>query len=191
MPDASEPPYRILATETLHDGWPPVRRHLLEFPDGRRRQWIAFEFGDGAAVAAITRAGKLVLTRQRVVGIDEPAYVLPGGVTNEGESFAETARRELLEETGYRANVVEPLFRYVNLPSYSSGWVHLFLALDVEPATPSADPVEVMGVELFDIGEAVAMAMDGRFAASSTAMAVLALPHALAARGRDGSAATP
>lgn len=179
--------YRVRATDVLHEGWPPVLRHLIEFPDGRRRQWVEMRLGDGAAVLALTREGRVVLTRQHVVGLDEPAYVLPGGVVEPGETGEDAARRELAEEAGYSAPTLEPLFRYANLPAYSSGSVQLFLCRDAEPIDPTADPVEIIGVELLDIDEAVAMAVAGRFVMSSTAMAMLLLPHVLRSDMRNAT----
>ena len=173
---------KIIATEALHDGHPPVSRHLVEFDDGRRRHWVSLDFPDGAAVVALTRERKVVLTRQHLVG-GEPSHVLPGGVAHAGETFEETARRELREETGYAAGPLEYLFRYANLPAYARGVVHLYLALDVEPGPAEPAPLEVERVDLFDLEEAATMAARGAFLMSSTAMAVLAVQRILAERG--------
>ncbi len=174
---------KIVSSESLHDGWPPVARHLVQFEDGRQRDWVAFDFPDGVAVLALTPSRKLILTRQHLMGVDEPSHMLPGGAIHDGETIEAAARRELLEETGHGAGSLEYLFRYVNLPSYSRGWVHLFLALDAAPQSDAARPIEIDGIDLFDIDEAAAIALRGGFAASSVTMAVLLLHRLAAERG--------
>jgi len=49
-----------------------------------------------------------------------------------GEAISETARRELLEETGYHAGKIEPLIVSPTSAGMTSEFTHLFLATDLE-----------------------------------------------------------
>jgi 8-oxo-dGTP pyrophosphatase MutT (NUDIX family) len=42
---------------------------------------------------------------------DPGCWAVPGGGVDEGESFIEAARREILEETGYRLAEIQLVFR--------------------------------------------------------------------------------
>jgi ADP-ribose pyrophosphatase len=170
---------RIVDSKPIYTSWPPITQDTVEFRDGSRKKWIAVHFGEGVAVLALTPERKLVLTTQHLLGALEPVYVLPGGVVHEGESLEAAARRELLEETGYIAEKLEPLFRYNNMPAFSRGWVQLFLAEQVTPVPYTPDPNEVMGVELLDLVQAVEMAVKGELKTSSTIMGVLLLHQRL------------
>lgn len=170
---------RVVDSQHIYTGWPPITQDIVEFPDGVRKKWIAVHFGEGVAVLALTPERKLILTTQRLLGALEPVYVLPGGVVHERETIEEAALRELREETGYVADRLEPLFRYNNMPAFSRGWVHLFLAENVTAIEHSPDPNEISSVEFLDLEEAVAMAVRGELKTSSTTMGVLLLQHRL------------
>jgi len=177
---------RVVDSKHIYTGWPPITQDTVEFHDGTQKKWIAVHFGEGVAVLALTPERKLILTTQHLLGALEPVYVLPGGVVHDGESLEEAAKRELQEETGYVADRLEPLFRYNNMPAFSRGWVHLFLAENVTSTPHTPDPNEITGVELLDLSEAVAMALRGELKTSSTTMGVLLLQQRLM-QGDDGS----
>jgi len=177
---------RVVDSTYIYTGWPPITQDTVEFHDGSQKKWIAVHFGEGVAVLALTRERKLILTTQHLLGALEPVYVLPGGVVHQGESLEAAAKRELLEETGYVAERLEPLFRYNNMPAFSRGWVHLFLAENVMPIPHTPDPNEVMGVELLDLAQAVEMAVRGELKTSSTTMGVLLLQQRLRSGKGEG-----
>lgn len=172
---------RVVDSKHIYTGWPPITQDTVEFHDGTQKKWIAVHFGEGVAVLALTPERKLILTTQRLLGALEPVYVLPGGVVHQGESIEEAAKRELFEETGFVADRLELLFRYNNMPAFSRGWVHLFLAENVQQIPHTPDPNEVSSVELLEVEQAVTMAVRGDLKTSSTTMGVLLLQQRLSA----------
>ncbi|MBA2462982.1 MAG: NUDIX hydrolase [Actinobacteria bacterium] len=60
-------------------------------------------------VLALTEDGRIPLVRQFRPAVGELVLELPSGHIDEGEKPADTARRELLEETGCRAGELIPL----------------------------------------------------------------------------------
>jgi 8-oxo-dGTP pyrophosphatase MutT (NUDIX family) len=60
-------------------------------------------------------AAALVVEDKKLLAIDTGDYLmLPGGGLEHGETFIEAAKRETLEETGYRIHVVEKLYEGIN-----------------------------------------------------------------------------
>ncbi len=57
----SEP--RILSSQPLREGWPPISEEEVELPSGARKRWIRMHFGTSAAVLAVTPQKQIVLTR--------------------------------------------------------------------------------------------------------------------------------
>ena len=85
------------------------------------------------AVVATTDAGELVLVGQHRVPLGGMCIELPAGLAGDldddpGESFAEAARRELLEETGFAAQTIEHLFTVSTSPGLTSETIDLYRA---------------------------------------------------------------
>jgi ADP-ribose pyrophosphatase len=71
--------------------------------------YYSLRLPDYAAVVAITEDQRVLAVRQYRPAVERPTIELPSGLVDPGESPAEAARRELLEETGYEAAEVEVL----------------------------------------------------------------------------------
>lgn len=78
-----------------------------------------------------------------------PVYTPAGGVIEPGESPAEGAKREFLEETGYKINRLKPWHTY--RPSSKMEWrVHAFIGQDlVKAAEPIMDAGEKIALREF------------------------------------------
>lgn len=83
---------------------------------GQPTDFYFFDQPSWSVVLAITASGNVLTVRQFKQGAEEILEELPGGQANfKGEDPAEVLRRELLEETGYKAEKVTPLgWGYMN-----------------------------------------------------------------------------
>ncbi len=113
-------------------------------------------------VVARTPEGDFVLVRQFRFGTREVTLEIPGGLVDAGEDPAETARRELLEETGYSAGRLVPLATIEPNPAFQSNLCRQFLAEDcVRTHEPALDPGEDIAVELMSADQVRAAVRDG------------------------------
>lgn len=99
------------------------------------------------AVAAETQAGGVVVIRQFRWAVKETLIELPAGLIDPGESPEEAARRELQEETGYRAAYWERAFDCFTSPGFSNERIFVFYARDLTAGDPGGDPDEEISVE--------------------------------------------
>jgi len=85
-------------------------------------------------VVALTPADELVMVRQFRQGSRVVTLEIPGGLVDPGESPADAAARELLEETGYRAGRLASLGSLNPNPALFGNRCHMQVALDCTPS---------------------------------------------------------
>jgi ADP-ribose pyrophosphatase len=85
--------------------------------------------------------GSIVLVRQVRYAARKALWELVAGSLKPGETPAQAARRELLEETGYRAQSVKLLFSFYPSPGFLNERMHLVEARGLKHfmACPEAD----------------------------------------------------
>jgi ADP-ribose pyrophosphatase len=83
----------------------------------------------------------IVIERQYRHAAGQYMYELPAGKIDGQESRLAAAKRELIEETGYRAKKWTPLVRYFASPGFLGEWMQIFLAegLTLGDAQPEDD----------------------------------------------------
>ncbi len=115
-----------------------VRRLELEDEQGRPRGGgFVLSSHDWCNVVAVTADDHIVLVWQYRFGSDALSLEIPGGVVDPGETPLEAARRELLEETGYEADALEPLLVLAANPAIQDNRCHTFLARGARRTRPT------------------------------------------------------
>ncbi len=106
-----------------------IRRDLARSPNtGREYEFSILESPDWVNVIALTDSDNMVWVRQYRHGIQEVTLEIPGGIVDPGESPLEAARRELAEETGYRAELWEQIGVVTPNPAVQTNRTYTFLA---------------------------------------------------------------
>lgn len=123
--------------------WPAGEREVVRHPGA-------------CAVVALTPDGDVLLVRQFREAIRKELLEIPAGIFDvEGETGAECAARELLEETGYRATMLEPLCSIYTSPGFTDERIEIYLA-EAEPSgVPADEPIEVVIMPLSDTRSAI------------------------------------
>lgn len=105
-----------------------VYRDRVRAPDGHE-QTFEYTLHPGAAVVIpMLDDGRLVLERQWRYPLNRSFLEFPAGKLNPGEDPLEAVRRELAEETGYRAAEWAKLGEMHPVIAYSTEVIHLFMA---------------------------------------------------------------
>ena len=94
-----------------------------------------------AVMMAVDEKRRILLVRQYRLPAEKNLWELPAGRLDPGEKPLQTARRELIEETGYRAKTWTKLASFWVSPGYVQERMTIFLAtnLTAGEATPMDD----------------------------------------------------
>jgi ADP-ribose pyrophosphatase len=143
-------PWTKLWERPLYEGYRPILGRTYRLPDGHEREFEIKLEAATAVVVALTENDHVVLVREFRPGLEAELLELPGGVVDDGETPAEAARRELLEETGYAGNLVEAGAMFDC--AYSTRVRHVFSARAARRVQdPRPEPGEAPEVELVSL----------------------------------------
>ena len=97
--------------------------------------------GGSAVMMAVDDRKRILLVRQYRLPAAKYLWELPAGTVDPGEKPLQTARRELIEETGYRARTWRKLASFFVSPGYVEERMTIYLATDLTAgkATPMDD----------------------------------------------------
>ena len=129
---------RVFSVSRLHSRSPHT---------GRAHHFFGIDSPEWVNIVPVTSEGELVMIRQYRHGAGEITLETPGGLVDAGETPAQAAARELLEETGYRAREVVALGRVNPNPALFRNHMHAFAAWDVERSETEETIVELVARE--------------------------------------------
>ncbi len=140
-----------------------VDRHVVRDGDGAPRgDFFTFACRDWCNVIAITPDDEIVMVWQYRFGTDRMSLEVPGGVIDEGESPIASARRELLEETGYAVDSIDPFVVVEPNPALQGNRCFTFLARGARRvAEPSFDEQEELEIALVPVAHLAKILDDG------------------------------
>ena len=140
-------PWFDLLAKTLEPGGPP---------------WYSLRLPDYAAILALTPENRVLIVRQYRPAVERYMLELPSGLVDPGETPEETARRELLEETGYEAESLEVLGSMFPDTGRLGNRIWNCLATGVRPVVGY---VTEAGIEtlVWTLEELACAMLDGRF----------------------------
>jgi ADP-ribose pyrophosphatase len=114
--------------------------HVVD-PDGFEIHRAVVQHHGSAVMMAVDAHKRILLVRQYRVPARDYLWELPAGRLDKGETPLQAARRELIEETGYRAKHWKKLVMFYPSPGFVAEKMTIFLAtgLTAGRATPMED----------------------------------------------------
>ena len=168
-------PWKVLESRYLRKN---VRLDKCEIPNGMILEPLVLEYGDWVTVLALTEDGQVPLVRQYRHGVQSVIWELPGGMMDAGETPLVSARRELLEETGYTGDQFIQVGQAYPNPGNHNNTNFSVLALDVKKVSEQdLDDTEDIEISLIPLDEVIEMGKRGELA---QALHIATLFYALA-----------
>jgi len=118
----------------------------VELPSGRKTTREIVEHSNCVAIVVIDAAENVILVRQHRSAADQDLLEIPAGKVDPGESPLTCAHRELREETGYLAEKMEALGGFYASPGYTTEYLYLYLATELQLVPETPDPDEIINI---------------------------------------------
>ena len=154
-----------------------LRVDTVATPGGQTATREVVDHPGAVAVVAQEPGGCLVLVRQYRYAVGEELLEIPAGKIDPGEDPECTARRELEEETGYRAGTIKKVLSFYTSPGFSSEIIHLYFAQDLARGSANPDPGEEVAVHLLRPEKAAEMVAMGQIRDAKTVTGILLWVH--------------
>jgi len=123
----------VSSAELLRGRLVTVRADKVRMPDNNLAEREVVIHPGAVAVLALDDAFQVLVIRQYRHPVNRLLWEIPAGLRDvSGEPTWATARRELLEEAGYRARDWRVLVDYYSSPGFSTEQLRIFLARDLE-----------------------------------------------------------
>ena len=143
-------------------------------PDGEVASCQFVRHAGSVAILPLLDDGRVCLIHSRRLTVGKTLIEMPAGTREPDESPLETARRELAEETGYRATTFEELVAYFPSPGVLSERMWIFVAKGLTAGEHAREPNEEIENYLVSWDEALALIDRGEIEDGKTILALLA-----------------
>jgi ADP-ribose pyrophosphatase len=150
-----------------------VHRDRVRLPDGSETVREYIRHPGAVAIVALFDDGRVLLERQHRYALRRDFVEIPAGKLDPGEAHLDTAKRELLEETGYVAAEWRRLCLLHPCIGYSDEGIELWLARKLELRERKLDHGEFLETLVLPFDEAVQMVRDGRITDAKTVAGLL------------------
>jgi ADP-ribose pyrophosphatase len=170
-----KPPFyeKTLDSQSVFDGkLIQVERLTVELPNGQPAIREIVRHSGAVAVLAFLDE-KILMVQQYRKAIDKASWEIPAGKLEPNESPKHCAQRELMEETGYRAETLTQLRFFYTAIGFCDEAMTLFKAEKLEAVDGvSGDDDEFLEVRAFTLEEAQQLIHSGDICDAKTMLAI-------------------
>lgn len=150
----------------------------VRFPDGSTGEMEIIRHSGAAAILPFLSdpAGEdpqIMLLRQYRYAANGYLYEVPAGKLEKDETPQACAERELREETGCRAERIEPMFSFLTTPGFTDEVIHAFIATGLTTGEKHLDADEFSEVVTFKLSQALRMIQTNEIRDAKTALIIL------------------
>ncbi|HEX9199761.1 MAG TPA: NUDIX hydrolase [Acidobacteriaceae bacterium] len=140
---------------------------ILEEPSGHRHRKDVIRHNGSVVILAVDESvnpadPEVILERQYRHAAGQFLIELPAGTRDPGEAPLAAAKREMIEETGYRAKKWTMLLKYFASPGFLGEWMQIYLARDIRQGEAKLEEDENLEVFRLPLSEAMKLVAEGK-----------------------------
>ena len=172
-----QPKARLVSSRTVYRG--PVfwvsTDHVIE-PGGVKVRRDLIHHSGSIVVLAVDDSGKvprILLERQYRHAANSFLWELPAGRIDPGEAELTAAKRELIEETGYRAEHWRRILKFYASPGFVAETMAVYLATGLRRGVAEPEDDEVIQIRMVPLPSVLKMIFKGTIRDAKTISSVL------------------
>ena len=173
--------WKCLNSKYLVDSkWLKIRKDEVQLPNGTiMDDYFVIEKNNVALIVAMDKDKRVILKKEYRYAIDKELIEIPGGTyDNDSDNPLDVAKRELLEETGYKSDDWDFLGALYDYPTKDTNTISLYAAKNVyKVAEQKLDISEDITFEFVPIREALRMCMENEIQVSGTVAALMKVSY--------------
>lgn len=147
----------------------------VRLPNGKLIEREIIHHPGAAVIIPMLDKNTMVMIRQFRYAAGDFIWEFPAGTCSPGEPPLTCARRELEEETGYKARRWKKLIMFYPTPGVSTEIMHLYLAWDLRETQAHLEEDEILETKTFRISEISRMIRAGQIIDGKTILGFLTL----------------
>ena len=169
----------VLSSETIFQcSLFRVQHDKIIEPGGRQNERDVIRHNGSVVILALDNAKSkkdpwVVMERQYRHAANQYLWELPAGKIDAGEEPLDAAKRELIEETGYRAKKWRPLVEYFASPGFLGEAMKVFLAEDLRAGDAQPEEDEEIELRLVRFSDVLKMIDKGAILDGKTLTSIL------------------
>jgi len=146
-------------------------------PNGHRNTKDVIRHNGSVVILAVDESTNpadpdIILERQYRHAVGQYLIEVPAGTRDPGEAPLAAAKREMIEETGYRAKRWTMLVRYFASPGFLAEWMQIYLARDLTAGVAQPELDEQIEIIRMPLSKAMKLVHDGKIHDGKTLIAL-------------------
>ena len=140
----------------------------LTLPNRHNGSYLCVAHNGAAAVVPLISKDKVILIKQFRIALEKYIWEIPAGTLEKNERPERCAKRELIEETGYKAGKMKKLGEIYPAVGYSDEVLHVFKATDLTKTKIMREKDEIIEPKVFTRPQIGRMIRNGKIRDSKT-----------------------
>jgi ADP-ribose pyrophosphatase len=150
-----------------------INRLGVRLADGRKAIRDVVRHPGAVAIVALTQDSRICLVRQYRAALGRVTVEIPAGKLNPGEDPLDCAHRELMEETGFKAEKIAFLTTIASSCGFADELIHIYMATGLHFGQSNPDADEFINVDLVPLEQLINAVLDGRIEDAKTIIGAL------------------
>ncbi|WP_242615332.1 NUDIX hydrolase [Mycobacteroides abscessus] len=172
--------WREHGERTVYDSpWVRVSKVDVTAPDGQRFEHHAVRLQTVASAVVVDGQDRVLLVWRHRFITSSWGWETPGGIVDAGESGAQAALRETVEETGWRPQDLQLLAAFQPMPGLVDTPHEVYLSRNAVKVAEPSDAIEAGVVDWIPMSEIAASMERGEIAGSGSLVGLLCAARTL------------